>query len=58
MIADQMRTFIAAKLDAVAVEVGVRLLYAAESGSRAWGFPRPTATTTCASSTRTSATGM
>jgi predicted nucleotidyltransferase len=30
-----------ATLDAVAAEEGVRLLYAAESGSRAWGFASP-----------------
>src|SRR5690606_34862143 len=29
------------RLAAVASEEGVRVLYAAESGSRAWGFPSP-----------------
>lgn len=41
MTAEEMRTCIAAKLDAVAAEEGVCLLYAAESGSRAWGFASP-----------------
>jgi hypothetical protein len=41
MIADEMRAYVAAKLDAVAAEEGVRVLYAAESGSRAWGFASP-----------------
>ena len=41
MIADEMRAWIAAKLDAAAAEEGVRILYAAESGSRAWGFASP-----------------
>jgi uncharacterized protein len=41
MIAEEMRAYVAAKLGAVAVEEGVRVLYAAESGSRAWGFASP-----------------
>jgi uncharacterized protein len=41
MIADDMRTHIAAGLSATASEEGVRILYAAESASRAWGFPSP-----------------
>jgi predicted nucleotidyltransferase len=36
-----IRTHIAAELAATASEEGVRVLYAAESGSRAWGFPSP-----------------
>jgi predicted nucleotidyltransferase len=36
-----MRTHIEARLAVVAVEEGVRILYAAESGSRAWGFASP-----------------
>lgn len=35
------RTAIIASLRAVAAERGVRILYAAESGSRAWGFASP-----------------
>jgi len=41
MIAEEMRAYVAAKLGAVATEEGVRVLYAAESGSRAWGFASP-----------------
>lgn len=41
MIPDEVRAHIAARLEAVAAEEGVRILYAAESGSRAWGFPSP-----------------
>jgi len=41
MIDEGMRTYIAAKLGAVAAREGVRVLYAAESGSRAWGFASP-----------------
>jgi len=41
MIADAVRAQIAARLAAVAAEEGVRILYAAESGSRAWGFGSP-----------------
>jgi predicted nucleotidyltransferase len=41
MIADEVRAHIAAKLAAAASEEGVRVLHAAESGSRAWGFPSP-----------------
>jgi hypothetical protein len=41
MIPDEARSHIAARLAAVASEERVRVLYAAESGSRAWGFPSP-----------------
>jgi uncharacterized protein len=41
MITDEARAHITAKLDAVAAEDGLRILYAAESGSRAWGFASP-----------------
>jgi predicted nucleotidyltransferase len=41
MIADDVRAYIADRLSATASEEGVRILYAAESGSRAWGFPSP-----------------
>ncbi len=41
MIPEAARAHIAAKLAAVAAEDGVRILYAAESGSRAWGFASP-----------------
>lgn len=41
MIADEARAHIAARLAAVAGEEGVRIVYAAESGSRAWGFGSP-----------------
>lgn len=41
MIAEGGRAHIAAKLATVAAEDGVRILYAAESGSRAWGFASP-----------------
>jgi uncharacterized protein len=41
MIPDETRAHIAASLAAAASEEGVRILYAAESGSRAWGFPSP-----------------
>ncbi|HEY7549300.1 MAG TPA: nucleotidyltransferase domain-containing protein, partial [Hyphomicrobiaceae bacterium] len=40
-IPDEIRAHIAARLAAAASEEGVRILYAAESGSRAWGFPSP-----------------
>jgi hypothetical protein len=39
MIPDEVRSHIEARLAAAASEEGVRILYAAESGSRAWGFP-------------------
>jgi len=41
MIAGEVRAHIEAKLTAVAAEEGARVLYAAESGSRAWGFGSP-----------------
>ena len=40
-IPDDTRTHIDARLAAAAAEEGVRILYAAESGSRAWGFHSP-----------------
>ena len=40
-ISPDMRAHIAATLDDVAREHGVTILYAAESGSRAWGFASP-----------------
>jgi uncharacterized protein len=41
MIADDARAHILNALAAAATEQGARVLYAAESGSRAWGFPSP-----------------
>ena len=41
MIAPDIREHIEARLAATAVEQAVRVLYAAESGSRAWGFGSP-----------------
>jgi predicted nucleotidyltransferase len=41
MSPDEVRTHIEARLATTASEEGVRILYAAESGSRAWGFPSP-----------------
>lgn len=41
MIDAQVRDHVGRRLDAVAAEHGVDILYAAESGSRAWGFPSP-----------------
>jgi predicted nucleotidyltransferase len=41
MIPDEVRSHILARLAATAAEEGVCVLYAAESGSRAWGFPSP-----------------
>ena len=36
-----IRTDIDARLSAIEVEYGVRVLYACESGSRGWGFASP-----------------
>lgn len=41
MIAPRIRAHVEASLAAAAAEEGVRVLYAAESGSRAWGFGSP-----------------
>ena len=41
MIDPEMRAHIAGRLAVAAAESGVRVLYAAESGSRAWGFGSP-----------------
>jgi predicted nucleotidyltransferase len=41
MIDARMRSHVGTSLEAVAAEHGVRVLYAAESGSRAWGFASP-----------------
>lgn len=40
-IPEDMRSAIAERLDAIEAEQGVRILFAVESGSRAWGFPSP-----------------
>lgn len=40
-VSREMTAHIRATLDAVAREEGVRILFAAESGSRAWGFASP-----------------
>lgn len=40
-IPEDMRTLIAERLDAIEAEEGARILFAVESGSRAWGFPSP-----------------
>ena len=40
-IASDVRTTITEKLDAIERDHDVRLLFAIESGSRAWGFPSP-----------------
>lgn len=40
-VSPEMAEHIRATLDAVAREEGVRILFAAESGSRAWGFASP-----------------
>ena len=37
----EMRVLITEQLDAIAGKEGVRILFAVESGSRAWGFPSP-----------------
>lgn len=41
MIGAEVRTAIAATLEQIEREHGVRILFAVESGSRAWGFPSP-----------------
>ncbi len=41
MIDDAMRLHIATRLAQIETEEGVRILFAAESGSRAWGFASP-----------------
>jgi len=40
-IAPDMRARIVAALEAIKQREGVRILFAIESGSRAWGFPSP-----------------
>lgn len=40
-VSEAMRARIGAALDRIEREEGVRLLFAVESGSRAWGFPSP-----------------
>jgi hypothetical protein len=40
-VPDEIPAHIAARLAAAASKEGVRILCAAESGSRAWGFPSP-----------------
>ena len=40
-VSDEMRAVIGDRLDAIEREEGVRILFAIESGSRAWGFPSP-----------------
>lgn len=40
-IAEDMRSAILEKLSGIEAEHGVRILFAIESGSRAWGFPSP-----------------
>ena len=41
MISDDVRHDIQRRLRAVEEEHDVRVLFAVESGSRAWGFPSP-----------------
>lgn len=36
-----MKQTILNKLDQIEAEKGIKILYAVESGSRAWGFPSP-----------------
>lgn len=40
-LAAEKRSIISARLDEVERDEGVRILFAVESGSRAWGFPSP-----------------
>ncbi len=46
-----VRDYIRRKLETLAMENRVNLLFGIESGSRAWGFPLPTAITMSALST-------
>ena len=41
MISEDVRRYIQGRLRTVEEEHGVRVLFAVESGSRAWGFPSP-----------------
>ena len=40
-VAPEIRARILAELDAITQREGVQILFAIESGSRAWGFPSP-----------------
>ena len=50
-IQTDVREYIRRKLETLAEENRVKLLFGIESGSRAWGFPLPTAITMSALST-------